>query len=90
MKYKARESSGYITSVYTTDSSDTSISRKKRVRDTMIIKSLLTVKSPLKLKLKEYRFLMKCQARDTMTSNQRMWLEVLFDNLTNIIRLSNI
>ena len=78
MKYKARERSGYNTNNHlTTDSSDNSISRKKRVRDDMIIKALLTVKSPLKLTLKQYRFLMQSQARDTITSNQREWLENL-------------
>ena len=68
----------------TTDGKDDSIMRKKRVLDEKMIKELLTVKSPLKLTLKQFRFLLRRQARDTMTHNQRMWITYIYEDLKAI------
>ena len=91
MKYTSRTPTGFsLTQGFSSDQNDNPIKKNKRVGDTNMITALLKCGSPYKLTLKQYKFLMIRQARETMNQNQRMWIEIMFDNLTNIIRLSNI
>ena len=68
----------------TLDSKGNVINKKKRVGDTAKITALLSSKSPLKLTLKQLRFLQMIQVREQVTYKQREWLDALTENLFKI------
>ena len=85
MKYKNRMPSEFtLTEGFSSDQNDNPIRSKKRVLDVKMITELLKCKSPYKLNLKQYKFLMIRQARETMNQNQRMWIIAMHERLTSI------
>jgi hypothetical protein len=82
MKYTKRTPTGFsLTQGFSSDQNDNPIKKNKRVGDIKMITALLKCGSPYKLTLKQYKFLMIRQARETMNQNQRMWIELMYEKL---------
>ena len=64
-------------------------SLKKRVKDEEMIKDMLRVGSPYKLGLKQYKFLMRKQARQTVQPIEREWITEMHKAYNKAIKSKN-